>query len=215
MRILVIGCGQMGAGLAQMLSLRGHAVTVIDKDNGAFERLGVAFKGRTLVGVGFDRTVLEEAGITRVDGLAAVTNSDEANIVIARLAREFFRVPRVVARVVEPRKAEIYRRLGLQTISTTLWGVNRIANLLTYTDLDAVFDLGSEVELVEAEVTPVLAGRTVYNLTIPGELHVVSISRGGKTFLPTSGSAFQTGDRVYCAVLAGSADRLKALIQMS
>ena len=215
MRILVIGCGQMGAGLAQMLSLRGHAVTVIDKDNGAFERLGVAFKGRTLVGVGFDRTVLEEAGITRVDGLAAVTNSDEANIVIARLAREFFRVPRVVARVVEPRKAEIYRRLGLQTISTTLWGVNRIANLLTYTDLDAVFDLGSEVELVEAEVTPALAGRTVYNLTIPGELHVVSISRGGKTFLPTSGSAFQIGDRVYCAVLAGSADRLKALIQMS
>jgi len=214
MRILVIGCGQMGAGLAQMLSLRGHAVTVIDKDNAAFERLGVAFNGGRVVGVGFDRAVLEEAGIARVDGVAAVTNSDEANIVIARLAREFFRVPRVVARVVEPRKAEIYRRLGLQTISTTLWGVNRIANLLTYTDLAPVFDLGSDVELVETEAGPALAGRTVYNLTIPGELHVVSISRGGKTFLPTSGTAFQTGDRVHCAVLAGSADRLKSLIQV-
>jgi trk system potassium uptake protein TrkA len=211
MKLLVIGCGQMGTGLAQMLSLRGHAVTVIDRDGAAFERLDA--KIRTLVGVGFDRAVLEEAGIARIDGLAAVTNSDEANIVIARLAREVFRVPRVVARVVEPRKAEIYRRLGLQTISTTTWGVNRIANLLTYTDLNAVLDLGSEVELVEAEVTPSLAGRTVYHLTIPGELHVVTISRGGKTFLPTSGAAFQAGDRVHFAVLAGSADRLKSLIQ--
>jgi trk system potassium uptake protein TrkA len=213
MKILVIGCGQMGAGLAQMLSLRSYVVTVIDKDNAAFERLGASFNGRTLVGVGFDRAVLEEAGIARIDGLAAVTNSDEANIVIARLAREVFRVPRVVARVVEPRKAEIYRRLGLQTISTTIWGVNRIANLLTYIDLDAVFDLGSEVELVETEAAPALAGRTVYHLTIPGELHVVSISRGGKTFLPTSGTAFQAGDRVHLAVIAGSADRLKSLIQ--
>jgi trk system potassium uptake protein TrkA len=203
----------MGAGLAQMLSLREHAVTVIDKDDAAFERLGVAFNGLTMVGIGFDRAVLEKAGIARIDGFAAVTNSDEANIVIARLSREVFRVPRVVARVVEPRKAEIYRRLGLRTISTTIWGVNRIANLLTYTDLDAVFDLGSEVELVEAETAPALAGRTVYDLTIPGELHVVSISRGGKTFLPTSGAAFQAGDRVHFAVLAGSADRLKSLIQ--
>jgi trk system potassium uptake protein TrkA len=213
MKLLVIGCGQMGAGLAQTLSLRGHLVTVIDKDAAAFERLGPGFKGRTVVGIGFDRAVLEEAGIARTDGLATVTNSDEANIVAARLAREVFRVPRVVARVVEPRKAEIYRRLGLQTISTTTWGVNRVANLLNYSDLNVVLDLGSEVELVEVEIAPTLAGRTVYNLTIPGEIQVVAISRGGKTFLPTSSTAFQVEDLVHCAVLAASADRFKRLVQ--
>jgi trk system potassium uptake protein TrkA len=212
MKIIVIGCGQMGAGLAQTLQVRGHAVTVIDKETAAFARLGAAFKGRTLVGVGFDRTVLEEAGIRRADGLAAVTDSDEANIVAARVAREFFHVPRVVARVVEPYKAEIYRRLGLQTISTTTWGINRIANLLGYSEFNVVFDLGSEVELVEIEIMPPLAGRAVQHLTIPGELHVVAVSRGGKTFLPTGGTVFQTGDLIHCAVLAASADRVKRLL---
>lgn len=203
----------MGAGLAQTLSLRGHAVTVIDKDAAAFGRLGRAFTGQTVVGVGFDRAVLLQAGIERADGLASVTDSDEANFVVARLARAQFRVPRVVARVVEPRKAEIYRRLGLQTISTTTWGVNRIANLLSYAELNTLVDLGSDVELVEVEAGPGLVGRTVYNMTIPGEAHVVAVNRGGQTFLPTSGATFQAGDLLYCAVLTASADRFKALLR--
>jgi trk system potassium uptake protein TrkA len=214
MKIIMVGCGQMGAGLAQTLSLRGHAVTVIDKDAAAFGRLGPAFTGQTVVGIGFDRDVLLKAGIERADGLASVTDSDEANFVVARLAREQFRVPRVVARVVEPRKAEIYRRLGLQTISTTTWGVNRIANLLSYTEFNGLLDLGSDVELVEIEVGPGLVGRTVYNLTIPSEVHVVAINRGGQTFLPTGGATFQAGDLLYCAVLTASADRLKALVRV-
>jgi trk system potassium uptake protein TrkA len=215
MKTIVVGCSRMGVGLAQTLSLRGHTVTVIDKDAAAFEELGPAFKGRTVVGIGFDRSVLVEASIERADGLASVTDSDEANIVVARLARVVFRVPRVVARVVEPRKAEIYRRLGLQTISTTTWGINRIANLLSYTELDVVVDLGSDVELVEAEIAPALAGRTVHDITVPGEVHVVAIGRGGKTFLPTSRTAFQAGDHVHCAVLASSADRLQVMLRLS
>lgn len=214
MKIIVIGCGQMGAGLAQILSLRGHAVTVVDKDAAAFDRLGPAFNGLTVVGIGFDREVLLKAGIERADGLASVTDSDEANFVVARLAREQFRVPRVVARVVEPHKAEIYRRLGLQTISTTTWGVNRIANLLSYTEFNDLLDLGSDVELVEIEVGPGLVGRTVYNLTIPGEVHIVAINRGGQTFLPTGGATFQAGDMLYCALVTASADRLKALVRV-
>lgn len=214
MKIIVVGCGQMGSGLAQLLSMRGHAVTVIDKDAAAFGRLGPAFAGQTVVGIGFDRDVLLQAGIERADGLASVTDSDEANFVVARLAREQFRVPRVVARVVEPRKAEIYRRLGLQTISTTTWGVNRIANLISYAEFNDLLDLGSDVELVEIEVGPGLVGRTVYNVTIPGEAHVVAINRGGQTFLPTSGATFQAGDLLYCAVMTASADRLKALVRV-
>jgi len=213
MRIIIIGCGRMGAGLAQTLNLNGHSVTVVDKDPVAFERLGPAFKGQTVVGVGFDRDVLLQAGIERADGLAAVTASDEANVVAARLASQVFHVPRVVARLYDTRQAEIYRRLGLQTIAPVTWGIHQIADLLCYSPLDTVLSLGSgEVDVVKTEIPPLLVGRTVNELTVPGEVQVVAISRGGTTFLPTRGTVFQNGDLVHLVVLAASADRLRALL---
>ena len=129
MKILIIGCGRLGAGLAHALSLRSHQVTIIDRDATAFDRLLPSFAGQQLDGAGFDRGLLLRAGIDRADGLAAVTGSDEVNAVVARVAREVFRVPRVVARLDDPRKAEIYRRLGLQTIAPVTWGISRIADL--------------------------------------------------------------------------------------
>lgn len=216
MRIIIIGCGRMGAGLAQTLNLRGHTVTVVDNDPTAFERLGPTFKGQTVVGVGFDREVLLKAGIERADGLAAVTASDEANVVAARLASRVFHVPRVVARLYDTRQAEIYRRLGLQTIAPITWGIHQLADLLCYSPLDTVLSLGSgEVDLVEAEIPPLLVGRTVNELTVPGEIQVVAISRGGTTFLPTLGTVFQDSDLVHLAVLAASADRLRALLGLT
>jgi trk system potassium uptake protein TrkA len=212
MRMIIIGCGRMGAGLAQALAQRGHTVTVVDNDPAAFEVLGPAFNGKTVAGVGFDRDVLLQAGIERADGLAAVTASDEANVVAARLARLVFRVPRVVARLYDPRKAEIYRRLGILTISTTTWGIQRIAQLLCYSDLDVVMSLSSAVDLVQVNVPPLLVGRSTQALTVPGEVHLVAIDRAGKTLLPTPETAFQEGDLLYMAVLAESADRLKALL---
>ena len=216
MKIIVIGCGRVGSGLAQTLSLRGHAVSVVDTDPRAFERLGPAFKGLTVAGVGFDRTALLQAGIKRADGLAAVTGSDEVNVVTARLANQFFRVPRVVARLYDPRKAEIYRRLGLQTITPVTWGINRIAELLSFFPLATTASLGNgEIDLVEAEVPPLLVGRLVSEVTIPGEVHVVAISRGGKTFLPPQATALQPGDWLHLALLAASADRLKASLALA
>jgi trk system potassium uptake protein len=212
MRMIIIGCGRMGAGLAQTLAQRGHIVTVVDNDPTAFEVLGPAFNGKTVAGVGFDRDILLQAGIERADGLAAVTASDEANVVAARLARQVFRVPRVVARLYDPRKAEIYRRLGILTISTTTWGIQRIAQLLCYSDLDVVMSLSSAVDLVQVHVPPLLVGRSTQALTVPGEVHIVAIDRAGKTLLPTPETAFQEGDLLYMAVLAESADRLKALL---
>jgi trk system potassium uptake protein TrkA len=212
MNIIIIGCGRMGSGLAHLLSLRVHALTVVDKEEGAFAALGPAFKGRTLVGVGFDRAVLLAAGVERADGVAAVTNSDEVNIVAARIARTMFRVPSVVARVVDPQKAEIYQRLGVQTISTTVWGINRIANLLSNNELDVICDLSSSAQMVQMALPAQLAGRTVQNLTIPGEVHVVAIKRSGQTFLPTGSASLQAGDLLYLAVQAASADRLTALL---
>ena len=213
MRIIVIGCGRAGAGLAQVLTLRGHTVSVVDHDAAAFERLGAAFKGQRVVGIGFDRDVLLQAGIESADGLAAVTASDEANVVVARVAGQVFRVPRVVARVYDPRKAEIYARMGLPTIAPVTWGINRIADLVCYSPLETILSLGSgEVEIVESETTPLLVGRTVKELTVPAEIHVVAVSRGGKTFLPTLGTVLQDGDRVHLAVLSASTDRLASLL---
>jgi len=213
MRILIIGCGRVGAGLAKTLVERGHSVAIVDRDPLAFEKLGDRFKGRTISGIGFDREVLLKAGIERADGLAAVTASDEANVVAARIARDIFQVPKVVARLYDVRQAQIYKRFGLQTIAPTGWGINRIADLLLYSPLDSVFSMASgEVELVRAEVPHLLVGRTVRDSTVLGEIHVVSITRGNKTFLPTLGTIFREQDVLYLAVQTTSTDRLKELL---
>jgi trk system potassium uptake protein TrkA len=202
----------LGAGLAQVLSLRGHVVTVVDIDPLAFERLGPTFRGLTVTGVGFDREVLVKAGIEKADCLAAVTASDDANVVAARLASQVFHIPKVIARLFDPRKAEIYKRLGLQTISPVTWGINHIAELVCHSPLETTLSLGSEVDLVQADVPPLLVGRAVRDLTILGEIHVVAVTRGGKTFLPTQGTVFQEGDALHLAVLTTAADRLKSLL---
>ena len=213
MKVIIIGCGRMGAGLTQVLTLRGHTVTVVDKDPAAFERLGPYFKGKTVLGIGFDRDVLLEAGIERADGLAAVTASDEANVVAARLAGQVFHVPRVVARLYDPAKAEIYRRLGLQTIAPVTWGVHRVADLLSHAPLYAIVSLGDgTVDMVEAEVPPRLAGRIIQDLNVPGEVQVIAITRGGKTLMAGAGMTFQSGDLLHLAVHEAFSDRLKEML---
>jgi trk system potassium uptake protein len=212
MKILIIGCGRVGAGLAKSLVSRGHSVTVVDRDPLAFEKLGGQFKGQTIFGFGFDREVLLKAGIERADGVAAVTSSDEANVVISRIARDIFHVPRVVARLYDARQAGIYKRLGIQTIAPTSWGINRIADLLLYSALEIVMSVGGgEVELAVADVPPLLAGKTVKELTVDGEIHVVSITRADKTFLPTLGTILREGDSLHMALLATSGNRLMQL----
>ena len=213
MKFIIVGCGRMGSGLARALIQRGHGVTAVDNDPAALARLGKAFAGATVVGIGFDRDVLLQAGIERADGLAAVSSSDEANVVIARLASQVFRVPRVVARLYDPSRAEIYRRLGVQTITPVLWGINRVADLLCYSQLHAVMSLGSgEVDIVEVALPPLLIGRSISTVTIAGAAHVVAISRRGRTFLPLADVVFQEGDVMHLAVVGTSIDRLAELL---
>ena len=216
MKIVIIGCGRVGAGLAQSLSLQGHSVTVVDPEPSAFERLGPAFKGEKVVGLAFDRATLLHAGVERADGLAAVTSSDEANVVTARVARQMFHVPRVVAQLYDPRKAEIYRRLGLQTIAPTTWGISRIAELLCYSGLDAITSLGSgDVDIVDAEAPPALHGRSVNEVTVLGEIQVAAITRRGRTFLPALGTLFEESDLVHFVVSSASSDRLREILGMA
>lgn len=216
MKIMIIGCGRMGAGLAVFLTQSGHDVTVIDNDPAAFERLGHGFRGRTLRGDALGREELVGGGIDQTDALAALTPNDNINLVVARLAREMFRVPKVIARMHDPRKSEIYRRLGVQTISTVTLGMQRLTELLTFSQLDIVHSLGSgEVGIVESEVPPILVGRMVQDVNVAGEIQVVSISRGGKTVIPSISSVFQKGDMVHIAVSVSSVGRLKSLMGLS
>lgn len=213
MKIMIIGCGRMGAGLAVFLARSGHEVSVIDNDPAAFGRLEAGFSGRTLRGDALDRAVLVSGGIEHADAIAALTPNDSVNLVVARLAKEMFLVPKVIARMYDPQKSEIYRRLGVQTISLVSLSIQRLSEILTFSKLDIVHSLGSgEVGIVESEVPPILVGRMVQDVTIHGEIQVVAISRGGKTSIPGSSTVFQKGDTVHIAVMLSSVGRLRSLM---
>jgi trk system potassium uptake protein len=213
MRVIVMGCGRVGEQLAQLMSDEGHDVAVIDYSDEALARLGPNFKGRRVRGVGFDRDVLLRAGIESADGFAATSSSDNVNVVAARIARSLFHVPRVVARLFDPERAEVYKRLGLATISSTLWGAERIRELLTHADLDAVRSFGAgEVQLLEIEVPSALVGRSVRDLSVPGEVSVIAVTRDGRALLPMMGTAFRVGDVVHLAVLSDAMARVETLL---
>jgi trk system potassium uptake protein len=213
MNIIIMGCGRVGEQVARLMVEDGHMVTVIDYDPKALARLGRHFKGRIVMGVGFDRDVLMEAGIEQADAFAATSSSDNANIIAARIARNIFRVPSVVARLYDPRRAEIYRRLGLTTISSTALGAERIRELILHNDLDPVYIFGNgEVCILSFEAPPRLIGKAVRNLVVPGEIIIGSIIRQGQAFIPISGTDFQGGDLVHVIVLASAMDRFKDML---
>jgi trk system potassium uptake protein len=213
MKIIIMGCGRVGSQASQLLAKLGHAVTVIDHDNNALSRLGPDFKGKVVRGLGFDRNALLEAGVETAEAFVAASSSDNANIVAARIARNIFRVPRVVARLYDPLRAEIYQRLGLTTISTTGWGAQRIVEVVTHTDLDVlhVFRDGGTT-LVRIEIPARLDGYQVMQMNIQGEVMVVAITRNDQTFIPVSGTEFREGDIVHLAVIPSAMNRLEELL---
>jgi trk system potassium uptake protein TrkA len=213
MKVIVMGCGRVGLQVSQMLSNQGHEVTVIDHDANAIARLGPDFKGKVVHGIGFDRDVLAEANVGSAEAFVAASSSDNANIIAARIARNIFHVPRVVARLYDPLRAEIYQRLGLTTISTTTWGAERICEVVTHADLDIVYTFGrGEVSLVVMEAPLQLVGRTVNHLSVAGEIVVVSITRDGQALIPLLGSELKEGDRIYLAVLPSAMERLEQMV---
>ncbi|GAB4479304.1 MAG: NAD-binding protein [Anaerolineales bacterium] len=213
MKIIVMGCGRVGEQFARLMDAEGHDVTVVDTDEIALEKMKQGFGGKVILGVGFDRHILLQAGIEQAEAFAATSNSDNANIIAARIARNIFHVPKVVASLYDPRRAEIYRRLGLLTFSSTALGAERVRELLTYQELEPILTFGAgEVALVNIEASPILDGKQVRDLTVPGEIHVISISRQGQALLPLMGTMLRANDLIYIAVLTSALDRLKALL---
>ncbi len=213
MKVIIMGCGRIGSQVSELMSMRGHDVVVIDHDANAIGRLGSNFKGRVVQGLGFDRQVLSEAGIEQADAFVASSSSDNANIVAARIARNIFHVPRVVARLYDPLRAEIYQRLGLTTISSTNWGAERIYQVLSHTDLDVLYTFGrGEVSLVVVEVQPQLVGKNVSQLSVPGEIAVVAITRNDEAFVPRAGTEFLEGDLIHLSVLSSAMGRVEEML---
>lgn len=213
MKVIVMGCGRIGSQVSLALDQQGHDVTVIDHDANAGGRLAKGFKGRVITGLGFDREVLESAGIEHAEAFVAASQSDNANIVAARIARTIFHVPRVVARLYDPRRAEIYQRLGLTTISSTTWGAERIRQVLTHTDLDVWNTFGrGEVSIISIDVPTTLIGRSLAQINIPGEVMVIAITRDDTALMPISGTEFQDGDLLHLAVISTAMTRLEELL---
>jgi trk system potassium uptake protein TrkA len=213
MRVLVVGCGRVGAGLAIALAERDDTVSVVDKDSRAFERLGERFLGHTVEGIAFDRDVLEQAGVARADALVAVTGGDNSNIVAARIAHETYKVPKVIARIQDPRRAAIYEELGITTVATVGWALGKIRDYLEHAPLkeEASFGRG-EVALVRLELPQHLVDRSVGDLEDGGGLRVVSITRRGGALVPLATTALAEGDVVRLAIQGDARGRLDALL---
>lgn len=194
MKIIIVGCGRVGVELALALH-QNHQVSVIDRNARSFDRLGLHFSGRTVQGHGMDRTALERAGIENANALAAVTSSDNVNAIVARVAQDMYHVARVVARIYNPRRAPIYEKLNLQTVSSSSWGAHRIEQLLVHPGMQSVSSAGNgEVQVYELTVPAEWNGRKVSELVPMEHAIPVALARNGKGILPRSEIALEPQD---------------------
>jgi trk system potassium uptake protein TrkA len=212
MHVVILGCGRAGARLARRLEADGHSIAVVDKDPTSFHLLGLDFKGTTVTGIGFDPNVLIEAGIERADSFIAVSSGDNSNIVSSIVAKDVFQVPKVITRIYDPRRAQIYRRMGIPTVAPVTWGINKIMDLLYLQRSHTRDTFGNgEVELMELQIPEMLAGRQVREFEVPGEIHIATIERLGKAFMPVAGTRFETDDLVDVVVMRESMERYRKM----
>jgi trk system potassium uptake protein TrkA len=198
---VIMGCGRTGSTLAQMVEDRGHTVAVVDQNPDAFRRLGPHFEGRRVVGPGFDRDTLTEAGIEDAYAFAAVSNGDNSNILAARVARETFGVDNVVARIYDPGRAEVYQRLGIPTVATVRWTADQVLRRLLPAGSEPQWrDPSGSVRLMEVHVDRSWVGRTVEQIEAATGAKVPFVFRLGSGVVPKRGTVFQDGDLIYAAV---------------
>ena len=213
MHVIIVGCGRVGASTAAELARAGHGVVVIDRDERAFRHLPKGFTGKTMVGTGYDRQVLEEAGIAEADALVAVTSGDNTNIVAARVAKDVYRVPDVVSRIFDPHRAEIYRRYGIQTFAPTAWSTGKIVEFIVSPNLEREVTYGSgEVQMMAAWVPQHLIGTEARELAVPGEIRVALIVRMGQGMIPVSGTRFQEDDQVHVVIHQSAVEKFQKMM---
>ena len=193
-----MGCGRVGSTLARSLEERNHTVSVIDSEPDAFRRLGPSFGGDKVTGIGFDQEVLEKAGIRRADAFAAVSSGDNSNIIAARVAREMFGVENVVARIYDPRRAEVYQRLGIPTVATVRWTADQMLRRLLPSGAEPLWrDPSGGVQLAEVHTSPAWIGHKISRLQEETGARVAFLTRLGEAMLPTAQTVLQEGDLVH------------------
>ncbi len=213
MHVIVVGCGRVGSGLAVALDRDGHSVAIIDKNQDAFRKyLPDDWSGRAVHGFGFDRDHLEAAGVRDAGALAAVTSGDNSNILSARIARETYEIPRVVARIYDPRRAVIYQRLGIPTVATVTWTIDQVMRRLFEATSTEWADPSGEVVLVERALPATWAGHELAALAARPELRLVALTRSGRAQLASGDVIGQEGDLVHLAVRKDALDLLDRLL---
>jgi trk system potassium uptake protein TrkA len=203
--IVIMGCGRVGSTLAHILEDRGNTVAVIDRDPEAFRRLRPSFKGDRITGIGFDRDVLARAGIERADGFAAVSSGDNSNIIAARVARETFGVSQVAARIYDPRRAEVYERLGIPTVATVRWTADQMLRKLLPESAEPQWrDATGKIILTQVAVSPAWIGEPVKLVEASVATRIAYIDRLGEAIVPQPATVLQHGDVVH--VIASESD---------
>ncbi|GAA4628869.1 TrkA family potassium uptake protein [Actinoallomurus vinaceus] len=209
MHIVIMGCGRVGSTLAHILEDKGHTVAIIDQSPEAFRRLRGGFKGRRITGFGFDRDVLVEAGIEQASAFVAVSSGDNSNIISARVARETFGVENVVARIYDPRRAEVYQRLGIPTVATVRWTADQMIRRLLPEGVSSLWrDPTGEVVLAEVQTDPKWIGAKVSALEETAKTRVAYLSRMGEALVPTGDTVIQDGDVVHVMAASGDIERI-------
>lgn len=213
MHFVIMGCGRVGSSLAHSLEAQGHDVAVIDQDESSFRRLGSSFEGRRVAGIGFDRDTQREAGIEHAYAFAAVSSGDNSNILAARTARETFGVSNVVARIYDPRRAEIYQRLGIPTVATVRWTSDQMLRRLLPVGAAPLFrDPSGRVVLAEVPVHLGWIGRRVEAIGEAASVRIAYLTRLGEGMVPTSSTILQDGDLVHVLVAADDVPRAEAAL---
>jgi trk system potassium uptake protein TrkA len=196
--VVIMGCGRVGSALAKSLESAGHSVAIIDRDAGAFRRLPAEFTGLRVTGIGFDRDTLVEAGIERAEAFAAVSSGDNSNILAARVARETFGVENVVARIYDPRRAEVYQKLGIPTVATVRWTADQVLRRLVPAGLLSEWrDPSGNIVLAELAYDPAWIGHRVTKLEEQSGARVSLLTRLGEGILPHPGTVIQDGDLIH------------------
>jgi trk system potassium uptake protein len=209
--IVIMGCGRVGSTLAHILEDRGYSIAIIDRDPEAFRRLRPAFKGEKVTGVGFDRTVLIQAGIERADAFAAVSSGDNSNIIAARVVRETFGVVRVAARIYDPRRAEVYERLGIPTVATVRWTADQMLRKLLPEGTEPLWrDPTGKIVLAEVAFSPAWIGEQVKAVEASTMTRIAFVDRLGQAFVPDSGTVLQEGDVIHVVAKENDLDRIAA-----
>lgn len=204
MRIVIAGCGRVGSDLALGLAEEGHDVSIIDARPDVFARLGSTFNGTTHQGYAYDIKLLTEAGLEFADAFVAVTDSDNANLMSVQIAKQVFGVPRTIARLDDPERADAYRALDIQYVA----GAKLASKVIREQVMDEEFRYHitfstGDVEITEMVLGASAEGLTVAELEVPDEMRIAAVQRNDRTHVVDDGFALRQGDLVVAATKPG------------